>query len=238
MDIETITSIATPLGLSVRGGFVCSIEDKVPSLFNGEAARSLVLFGNAGSSIWPTFSISPEMQDGLDNPLDRWSQRIGDELAKQLGGMAYYPFGGPPYQPFISWAQRAESLRPSQLGMLLHPEYGLWHAYRFAVALPDVLFDTQSNKLPLRHACDTCEEKPCYSACPVDAFLNNHYDVDRCVSHLDANPQAVCNHDGCLARMSCPEAMEHRYVQPHAAFHISQFLKARLKSLNDKPNDK
>jgi len=237
MDIHTITSIATPLGLSVRGGFAISSEDKVPELLNGGAAQSLVLFGNTGSSIWSVFSTCPEMQDGLDNPLDRWSERIGDDLAAQLGGAAYYPFGGPPYQPFISWAQKAESLRPSKLGILLHPEYGLWHAYRFAVALPDVLFDTQTNKPQKRHACDTCEDQPCYGACPVEAFANNHYDVDRCVRYLDTNPQAVCHHEGCMARMSCPEAKQHRYLQPHAAFHISQFLKARLKALNDMPND-
>ena len=237
MDIETITSLAANLGLSVRGGFAVGEEDKVPTFENVAPAQSLVLFGNAGSSIWSEFSISPELQDGLDNPLDRWSQRIGDGLAAQLGGVAYYPFGGPPYQPFISWAQKAESLRPSKLGMLLHPEYGLWHAYRFAVALSDVLFDKQTNRSLQQHACDTCQAQPCYSACPVDAFLNDHYDVDRCVRYLEANPQAACNYNGCLARLSCPEAEQHRYLQPHAEFHISQFLKARLKALSEKPGD-
>ena len=237
MDIQSITSLATTRGLRMRGGFTVVADDKVPEFESGAAAQSLVLFGNTGSSIWPEFSTSSELRDGLDNPMDRWSKRIGDEIAAQLGGVAYYPFGGPPYQPFISWAQKAESLRPSKLGMLLHPEYGLWHAYRFAVALPVVLFDKQTDEsLPL-HACDTCLDQPCYSVCPVGAFANNHYDVDRCVRYLDANPHAACNRDGCMARMNCPKAEEHRYIQPHAEFHISQFLKARLKALSDLPND-
>ncbi len=237
MDIQTITKLATSRGLSVRGGFACNDDDKVPTFEHGKAARSLVLFGNAGSSIWPEFSNSPEIKDGLDNPLDRWSKRIGDDMALQMGGLAYYPFGGPPYQPFISWAQKAESLRPSKLGMLLHPEYGLWHAYRFAIALPDALFDSTIHCSKQQHACDSCKDQPCYSACPVDAFFNDNYDVDRCVRYLNDNPEAACNKNGCMARMSCPEAEQYRYVQPHAEFHISQFLKARLKVLNDTHSD-
>ncbi|MEE9334565.1 MAG: hypothetical protein V3U65_10790 [Granulosicoccaceae bacterium] len=236
MDIETISSLAATHGLSLRGGFAVSNDDRVPTPESGAVAQSLVLFGNTGSAIWPTFSSCPEIKDGLDNPLDRWSKRIGDDLAAQLGGVAYYPFAGPPHQPFISWAQKAEALRPSKLGMLLHPEFGLWHAYRFALALPYDLFDKQTNNLQQRHACDTCKDQPCYSACPVEAFVNGHYDVNRCVRYLDANPQGTCNHSGCMARMSCVEAEQHRYLQPHAEFHINQFLKARLKVLSDIPD--
>ena len=245
MDPQTITSLATNCGLSVRGGFTVGTDDKVPAFENGAVARSLVLLGNTGSSIWSKFSTSPELQDGLDNPLDRWSKRIGDALATEVGGVAYYPFGGPPYQPFIQWAQKAESLRPSKLGILLHPDYGLWHAYRLAIAFPDELVDVPVDALwdhqvanqPHRHACDTCQDQPCYNACPVDAFANDHYDVNRCVRYLDANPRATCNHSGCMARMSCPEAEQYRYVQPHALFHISQFVKARLNALDDNPSD-
>ncbi len=231
MDIETITGKASEYGLVVRGGLAVSIDDSVPNMRNGAAARSLVLLGNAGSSVWPVFSQSAELKDGCDNPLDRWSKRVGDVLAKDLGAVAYYPFGGPPYQPFIRWAKKAESLRSSKIGLLLHPEFGLWHAYRLALAFPNTLFDEADAVTAQTHACDTCKTQPCYSTCPVDAFADDHYDVDRCVLYLDDNPQAECNQRGCLARMSCPEAVAYRYEQPHAAFHMKQFVTARIKTI-------
>jgi len=112
--------------------------------------------------------------------------------------------------------------------MLMHPEYGLWHAYRVAIALPETVLTQQPESTEQQHACDTCATQPCYSSCPVGAFANDHYDVDRCVSYLSETPQAQCNQTGCIARMSCPEAAQHRYSQSHAAFHIKQFVKARM----------
>lgn len=231
MNIESITSKAIEYGLVVRGAFAVSADDSVPSMSDGAAARTLVLIGNTGSSVWPVFSQSMELQDGLDNPLDRWSVRVGDALAKELGAAAYYPFGGPPYQPFIHWARKAESLRSSKIGLLLHPEFGLWHAYRLALAFPDTLFDEKNAATEQAHACDTCKAQPCHGACPVGAFSDGHYDVDRCVSYLDANPQAECNKTGCLARMSCPEGAPFRYEQAHATFHMRQFVIARTKTM-------
>ena len=35
------------------------------------------------------------------------------------------------------WAQRAEPLHPSPLGVLIHPVHGLWHAYRGALAFAE-----------------------------------------------------------------------------------------------------
>ena len=224
MDIEIITSKAFEYGLVVRGAFSVSEDDSVPSMPDGAAARTLVLIGNTGSSLWPMFSQSMELQDGLDNPLDRWSRRVGDALAKDFGAVAYYPFGGPAYQPFIRWAKKAESLRSSKIGLLLHPEFGLWHAYRLALAFPSVMFDEAHAVSEQAHACDICKVQPCYGACPVGAFADDHFDVKRCVTYLDANPQAECNLRGCLARLSCPEGAQFRYEQPHATFHMKQFV--------------
>jgi len=45
-------------------------------------------------------------------------------------------FDGPPYHPFQQWADRAEALQPGEMLLRVRPAYGLWHAYRFALALP------------------------------------------------------------------------------------------------------
>jgi hypothetical protein len=43
-----------------------------------------------------------------------------------------FPFERP-YLPFQRRAMRAEACYPSPLGLLIHPDYGLWHGYRGAL---------------------------------------------------------------------------------------------------------
>ena len=234
MNIQSISEKAQMHGLLVRGGFEVEPDDAVPMLSDGSPARTLILLGNAGSSLWTSFSDSPELKDGQEHPLDRWSRRVGDRLAAEFGADVYYPFGGPPYQPFIRWAKKAEELQSSTLGLLMHPVYGLWHAYRMALAFPYRVASVTGVSTHYTPACQSCEVKPCLSSCPVDAFSDDYYDVNACVSYLDANPQAVCLRSGCMARMSCPEGATYRYEVNHAAFHMKQFVMARLRtSKND-----
>ncbi len=216
---------AEQFGLVLRGGFEIDTEDSVPPLEGDRKARTLLLFGNAGSSLWPRFSVSAEYEDGEANPLNRWSQRIGCNLAEQWGGIALFPFGGPPYQPFLRWAKKAESLESSVLGILMHPSYGLWHAYRFAIALPMKLAvdDLASTEGTPRHACDSCQAKPCLDQCPVNAFTAKGYDVESCFNFLDSNPLAPCHSRGCQARTACPEGLGYLYEPDHAAFHMEKF---------------
>ena len=44
-----------------------------------------------------------------------------EALARELGGKALFPFGGPPFLPFQRWAQRAEPVHSSPIGLLIHP---------------------------------------------------------------------------------------------------------------------
>lgn len=224
MSLQQIKDSSEAYGLVVRGGFTIESEDAVPKLKNGGRANTLILFGNAGSSIWPNFSQSAEYLDGDLDPLNRWSERIGELLAEQWGGIALFPFGGPPYQPFVKWAKKSEQLQSSKLGMLMHPEYGLWHAYRFAIALPDALNIAPENLVSNRHACDRCTAKPCLSGCPVDAFDGKNYDVKKCFTYLDHHPQAQCHQVGCQARAACPEGQAYRYQADHAAFHMEKLV--------------
>lgn len=126
-------------GLRLRGGWTPSELDALPLLPGGQPAAVVWMVGVVGSEIWPAFKASPFFRDGQANPLDRWSQAIGRELAATWGGLALFPFDGPPYYPFQQWATRAEPLQSSRLMLRLHPEHGLWHAYRFALAMAAVV---------------------------------------------------------------------------------------------------
>ena len=135
---EGIRQVLAERGLHLRGGWLPDPDvDRLPLLPGGGSAGVVWMVGVVGSEHWSNFSASPFFTDGLPDPLDRWSQAIGDELAARWGGRALYPFTGPPYWPFQQWATRSEPLQNSPLMLRIHPSYGLWHAYRFALVLPD-----------------------------------------------------------------------------------------------------
>ena len=223
MTLEDIRREIEAAGLAFRGGFHPDTDDLA-----GERAKTLVLIGAIGRENRAAFAASAEARDGRPDPLDRWSRRIIDGLAAKLGAHALFPFGGPPFLPFQRWAQKAETLYPSPLGMLIHPVFGLWHSWRGALA-----FETEFD-LPPRDArpspCETCRDKPCLTACPVGAFSPAGYDVRACVSHLDSKEGADCMDEGCRARRACPIGTEYRYGADQAAFHMKAFRAAQKRS--------
>ncbi len=218
MHYATIAARLTGLGLIARGGFHPEAADGVP----GDPAV-LVMIGNAGPGMWPVFA--REREAGSD-PMNRWSRRHIDAVAAELGARALYPFDGPPWYPFQRWAQRAEPVFPSPIGMLIHPEHGLWHAYRGALA-----FDHAVDGLPERPAvpspCESCADKPCLTTCPVGAFDGKAYDVPACAAHLRRPEGADCLDLGCRARRACPVGRAATYLPEQAAFHMAAFLGAR-----------
>jgi hypothetical protein len=182
------------------------------------------MVGNAGGELWRVFPHSPEARDGRPDGLDRWSRRVLAQLADRVGGRAIFPFDGPPYVPFQRWAQRAEPVHPSPVGMLIHPDYGLWHAYRGALALPGRLDLPAPDARP--RPCDTCADRPCLTTCPVNAFRADGYDVAACAGHLNAAEGADCMTGGCLARRACPVGTAYRYAAEQASWHMAAFRRA------------
>ncbi len=215
-------------GLHSRGAFslgqqeLADIQQQFKTTVIAESA-TLVLVGNVGSSFWPVFSRSPEYADGEPHPLDRWSQRIADEIATDFDALAVFPFSGPPWHPFQQWAMRAEAISSSPLGLLIHPQYGLWHAYRFGLIMDSANIKGQTQQ-KIESPCEKCIDQPCLHTCPVNAFKPGAYDVPACASYLKANPQAACNQTGCQARLSCPVGESFRYQSAHHLFHLQAFI--------------
>jgi hypothetical protein len=224
MDFSAIESGLREHGLIHRGGFHPEPDDRVPPLADGRPARTVVLAGNVGSSLWEAFSESDELREG-DHPLNRWSERVLGVLAARWGALALFPFGGPPYRPFVAWAKRAEPVAESPLGILIHPDYGLWHAYRGAFAFAEEIALPTRAEAP--RPCDTCPDRPCLSACPVGAFTGTDYDVGACAAHLGSPAGRACMDGGCLARQACPVGRAYRYESGQARFHMDAFLRAR-----------
>jgi hypothetical protein len=114
-----------------------------------------------------------------------------------------------PFAPFQEWAIRAEGLKPSPLGILMHSAYGLWHAYRGALLFDRELVFSAPEK-PIHH-CDLCDGKPCLSACPVGAYSEHGFAYEACLSHVRSSAGKTCRDTGCLARNACPHGADYRY---------------------------
>jgi hypothetical protein len=216
--IEDIRAALSPHGISVRG--VVHFDGDGPEMVSGAQARTVVLLGNIGGSIWPAFS-AWHSKRGRDvaNPLDAWSVDIIRPVAQSLGGQAYFP-SEKPWQPFQQWAMRGEGLKASPLGVLIHPHYGLWHGYRGAIGFAERIGESS---IPFeRHPCDDCVEKPCLATCPADAVRATVFDVPACRSHIRSPAgKAGCMLSGCIARNACPIGVEHRYPLEQLQFHMA-----------------
>ena len=217
-DISDIQDLVRPYGLVVLGALGQTGPNR---------QSSLVLVGNTGSDIWAGFVESPEFADGDPDPLDRWSRRIGEAVAADLGAEVIFPFEGPPYPPFLDWARESGKAFPSPLSMFIHREHGLWHAYRFALRMK-VHHAADDRRNPASSPCLTCTGQPCLDACPVDAFSDGHYRVEDCISFLAADEETGCREKGCRARRACPVAGQNHYRSEHARFHMDAFVNSNI----------
>ena len=213
------------IGLFCRGGFHPGPEDAVPDLPTGARTETVVLVGNAGAAMWEAFVSGADPAEGR-NPLDRWLKPRIANAAQAVGAHPIFPNEGPPFVPIQDWAVRAEPVYRSPLGIMIHPEFGLWHVYRAAFCFADRL------DLPPRgdrsSPCDTCATKPCLKVCPVDAFKPDRFAATDCADHVLGDSGTVCRERGCMARRACPVGQDLQYPRPAQEFHTAAFTRAVL----------
>jgi hypothetical protein len=161
----------------------------------------------------------------MPHALDRWSRRVIGALAREVSGTDAYPSGAPASPvPFQRLALRCEPVHPSPIGLLIHPRWGLWHAYRGALLLPAAVELPRLE--PSVSPCASCETRPCLSSCPVRAFRPGAYALEACVDHVLGDARRECRGHGCLARRACPVGAEYRYGRDQANFHMEAFLRS------------
>ena len=224
-----------PLGLSIFGGFRIEHGDQagMPDL----AGAPALLVGNAGSRMWEAFARSGEYRDGHADPMNRWTQRVMEEVVRESGAdcRLLFPFGEVVW-PFQRFAQRAIGVQQSPLGLFIHPHYGLWFALRAAIVFQggDPAFEKVIQQVETEiHPCLSCMEKPCLTHCPVSAFSGSGFAVETCRSYLDSiqssqtdssfSATANCMDGGCAARNACPVGADWRYGEAQLQFHMQAF---------------
>jgi ferredoxin len=174
----------------------------------------------AGRDFWPTLQASPEWQDQTLNPVDRWSGRVVSGLANKFGATAHFPFGGPPYTPFIDWALKSGRAFLSPVGAMVHDTVGMMISYRGA------LHFTQEFDIPVSNDRSPCYEcpAPCTTACPVGALnAETFYKLDTCHAYLDTDNGQACMTSGCAARLACPVSAAFDRDPAQTAHHMRAF---------------
>lgn len=213
ISLNEIAAQAAACQLEVLGGFSCEDDSSLP-----KGTRTLLLLGPREPGFWPNLTASAEW--GQPDPVDRWSRRVVGQLACHLGAKALFPFGGPPYQPFYSWALRTGQIWESPVKLLVHGTQGLFVSFRGALALKDVVALPEAPQRP----CDACA-KPCLTACPVGALTGAGYDVPRCHDFLDQAAGQDCMTGGCRVRSTCPVSLGYARMPEQSAYHMRQFHK-------------
>ncbi len=213
LTLGAVADRLMPHQLEVLGGFHTKGDE--PGLPPGTA--TLLLIGPREPGFWQHLQAQPEW-DGAPEPMDRWSRRVIGRLACDLGAKALFPFGGPPWHPFYSWALRSGAVWERPVRLLVHSWQGLMVSFRGALAV------TQHLSLPepdTAGPCATCPDKPCLTACPVSALTGAGYDVPACQTHLDQG--GACMTGGCLVRRACPRSQTYARMPEHSAYHMRQF---------------
>lgn len=235
-QLQQIKTQVEAYGFAYRGHFVATAKDKamLPQLgqpkddasgqSSGQSSsqhRSIMLIGHIGSAFWPAFTSSPEYHDQQADPLDRYSMRIGRQIAQQFGAVALSPASKQPY-PFYQWALRCGNVTASKMQLLIDYQEGLWHAYRFALVVPFALAEV-ALKRP-QSVCQKCPHVACLHSCPVQAYTARGFHHLACQRYVTANPKSPCAQGFCQARVACPVGRENQYTKAHAQFHMHAFL--------------
>ena len=214
MTLTALEGAAKARHLTILGGFHPTPDDKAP-----QGCKTLLMLGPDEPAFWPSFTKSPEWNDGLPDPMDRWSVRVIGAWAAELGAIPLYPFGGKPFQPFFSWALRTGRVHSSPVQFLVHDHAGLFVSFRGALALPEHV------ELPTTapNPCDNCAGQPCKTACLSDALTPDGYDVPKCKTFLQTPEGKVNMTTGCAVRRSCPISIKYKRIHEQSAYHMQQF---------------
>lgn len=210
---DKISEAAAAECLFISGVLDAKQDDPVPA-----GTVSILLLSPDEPAFWAHFQSSPEAADGQVDPLDRWTVAAAARIKQAVpDATALFPFGGPPWQPFIQYSQRSGRTWQSPVGLLVHDTMGLFASFRAALTVPYHVEQPAHQAQP----CPDCAQ-PCLSACPVKAFSDGSYDVPICKSYLNSSDGAVCR-DGCLVRRACPVGQGRR-KPAQSAFHMKAFM--------------
>ncbi len=228
MDVDALRSELAGIGLNAFGvadparwDVSAGRERQAQHLLPG--TRSILVFGSGGPALWNALlddlRAHPEHLCEEAHPLDAYARRAVSRADSHLGGARrrwFFASGDAElHLDFRMLADLAGLGGRSRMGLLLHPEFGLWLGLRAAcftdLALP---FSQRIEVDP----CVGCPA-PCITTCPGDAFVDGAWSVDRCSAFHEASRR--CD-SSCDARGACPKGAEHHYGPEELVYHYDR----------------
>lgn len=193
--------------------------------------RSIVVIGNGGGDFWRAFKGHAAENPGWfdrDNPLDDFTREIVENqlvMPFQTAGVPctpVYPFGSGPTLNFMQLATLAGLAGPSIIGVVVHPVYGPWIAFRAALLL-DCKIDRPGDACGFE-PCPKCSTRSCISACPAGAVsFPSGWNIPTCLTHrVEAHTHCA---DRCHARVACVLGPDQRYPDDELAYHQMRALR-------------
>jgi len=217
-----------------------------------KADQSLVVVASGGNRLWAAMSkrnMLPEA--GSVDPVDHYSiSEVSSSLdvcSNPAQRALLYPmpdsgipagFAGPAPAGHVS-LQKLGSLagwhQSSPMGIGIHPEHGLWFAYR-ALVLLDLSVDserTDHSGVLENDTCARCKTRDCVSSCPASAITYAALPDMQACADFRLSENSVCQTQ-CLARKSCPVGKAMRYHDDQIRYHYTislDSLRRRIKNV-------
>lgn len=117
---------------------------------------------------------------------------------------------------YLGWSHQ------SPLGLGIHPQFGLWFAYR-VLCWTDAPIDVNSDIDSQSSPCASCQDKPCVRVCPAGAVsANSSFDLKSC-AEFRLQENSICA-DRCLARLACPVGTSYQHSQEQHGYHQMRSL--------------
>jgi epoxyqueuosine reductase len=236
--LETIRGAGEPFGLNLVAAVPVNRYDAVVTEPYRAAAldakaKSIVVIANGGGALWGALQRHAQHNRGWwkrEHPLDDFTRAIVEKeiapVVRQSGARStiIFPFmNGTATLNFIELGKVAGLAGPSILGVVVHPKFGPWIAFRAAI-LVDELIDAPGEAGGF-DPCPTCTERSCIAACPAAAVaFPSGWDIPRCLAYrIESEPDCTPR---CHARVACVLGPEHRYPEEELAYHQKRALAA------------
>lgn len=235
--VDIVHEAAAPFGLNLVAAipaqrYDVSAAPSARAAVIDPACRSIVIVGNGGGHFWRAFKRHVEGNPGWmerSDPLDDFTRMaVESRIAPAIDAAGFrcapvFPFVGGARLDFMRLGRIAGIAGPSIIGVLAHPTYGPWIAFRAALLL-DVEADEPGDAVGF-DPCPGCAARSCVAACPVGAVeFPSGWNVPRCLTHrVEAEPQCAPR---CHARVECVIGREHKYPEDELAYHQGRALRA------------
>jgi epoxyqueuosine reductase len=236
--LETVRAAAAPWGLNLVAAVSVAryeAEGAAPATVRAmtqRGARSIIVVANGGGDFWRAFTRYAGVRSGWlerPDPLDDFTRAIVEDTvaptvrAAGVSCASVYPFASdPPRLNFMQLGRLAGLAGPSIIGVVVHPVFGPWIAFRAALLI-DVVLDAPSAALGF-DPCPTCAARSCVTGCPAQAVsYENGWDLPGCLKFRVEHERDCAPR--CHARAACVLGPEYRYPAAELAYHQGRALK-------------